>query len=544
MRIKSMISHLLFLKTCTAVTLLTLSAEAAPPKSWPYWPEYQKTPLSQVSPQEWKATDHVVDGWDWSLPPTVKPAPNGLLAVYRTSTIAKPLNSDIQPLNLPVNPTLEIWVKWRDLEPTEGNYQFDLLRARIDEAKERGLSVVLRMLSSATIFAPEWLSNYEVPLREEKSKNKPKVTNYDISHPEFHKRYLALVKKLGESGIPQLETLKGAYVGYASPSYGDEGIGPHGVDPDTVPHVVERLEAWAKAFDQERHKVFMGGISQLGLNMGFGTRRGFVEMYLYHIPDAEIGQTVDKQGYLFVDDSVPLLKNKAFHGEENEEYEESWATKQRDFRFGENTDSFTYRYFISNLRTLQMQCNHVLMNPFSILPEQMVWVGQTLGRTVEDSPDIWCALRESQIRKVGPVKNVERWLYQRDSEGFETTPVVKIEHPIKMWMVEPGHHYDHIARQGKQIGLAVDDRWCGGGPVDIALKVSYFDKGLGDVDVNVHTSSGAVSKQIKLTGSNKLKTATFIIRNAVFPARKMDHDIIFKSTGDEAVLTFVRVIRM
>lgn len=544
MLIKSMTSHLHFLKTCTAVTLLTLSVEAAPPKSWPYWPEYQKTPLAQVRPQEWKATDHVVDGWDWSLPPTVKPAPNGLLAVYRTSTITKPLNKDIQPLNLPVNPTLEMWVKWSDLEPTEGDYQFDLLRARIDEAKERGLSVVLRILSSATIFAPEWLSNYKVPLREEKGKNKPKVTNYDISHPEFHKRYLALVRKLGESGIPQLDHLKGAYVGYASPSYGDEGIGPHGVDPDTVPHVVERLEAWAKAFDQERHKVFMGGISQLGFEKGFGTRRGFVEMYLYHIPDAEIGQTVDKQGYLFVDDSVPLLKNKAFHGEENEEYEESWATKQRDFRFGENTDSFTYRYFISNLRTLQMQCNHVLMNPFSINPEQMVWVGQTLGRTVEDSPDIWCALRESQVRKVGPVKNVERWLYQRDSEGFETTPVVKIDHPIKMWMVEPGHHYDHIARQGKQIGLAVDDRWCGGGPVDIALKVTYFDKGLGKVDVGVRTRSGEVSKQIQLTGSDKLKTATFIIKDAIFPAKKMDHDIVFKSDGDAAVLSLVRVIRL
>ncbi|MGL4401854.1 MAG: hypothetical protein ACRCXD_18490, partial [Luteolibacter sp.] len=340
------------------------------------------------------------------------------------------------------------------------------------------------------------------------------------------------------------ENLKGAYVGYASPSYGDEGIGPDGVDPDTVPHVVERLEAWAKAFDQVEHKVFMGGISQLGLSKGFGTRRGFVEMYLYHIPDTEIGQTVDQQGYLFVNDAVPLLKSKAFHGEENEEYEESWATQQRDFRFGENTDSFTYRYFISNLRTLQMQCNHVLVNPFSIYPEQLVWVGQTLGWTVEDSPEIWCALRESRVRRVGPVKNVERWLYQRDSEGFETAPVVKIDHPIQMWMVEPDHHHDYIARQGKQIGLAVDDRWCGGGPVDIALKVTYFDKGLGDVDVSVQTSNGNVSKQIKLTGTDKLKTATLMIKDAVFPAKKIDYDIVFKSSGDDVVLSFVRVIRL
>ena len=517
---------------------------AAPPAAWPYWPEYHKTPLAQIRPQEWKLAEHVIDGWDWSLPPTVKPAPNGLLAVYRISNIERPLSSDIQSLDLPVNETIEIWVKWRDLEPEEGKFRFDQLRNRIEEASQRGCRVVLRILSSATTFAPEWLATYKVPLRQENSKNKPKVTNYEISNPEFHKRYLQLVGKLGESGIPQMDVLKGAYVGYASPSYGDEGIGPDKVDPDTVPHVVERLDAWGKAFKNVEQKVFMGGSSQHGYNMGFGTRRGFVEMYLYHIPDGEIGQTVDKQGYLFVDDSVELLKRRAFHGEENEEYEESWATKERGFRFGENTDSFTYRYFIANLRTLQMQCNHVLMNPFSIYPDQMVWVGQSLGRTVEDSPDIWCALRESYVRSVGPVKNVERWLYQRDSPGFETTPVVKIDQPIKMWMVESNKNFDYIARKGKQIGFAVDDRWAGGGPVNIAIKTTYFDKGAGTVDLAVKTRTGVANKQIKLTGSDKLKTATFLVKDAVFPAKKMENDIIFKASGDDAVLSFVRIVRV
>jgi Beta-galactosidase len=517
---------------------------AAPPAGWPYWPEYKKTPLAAIRPQEWKLSEHVIDGWDWSLPPTVKPAPNGLLAVYRISNIERPLGSEIQALDLPVNETIEIWVKWRDLEPEEGKFRFEQLRSRIEEAGQRGCRVVLRILSSATTFAPDWLSNYKVPIREENSKNKPKVINYEISNPEFHKRYLRLVGKLGESGIPRMDELKGAYVGYASPSYGDEGIGPHQVDPDTVPHVVERLDAWGKAFKNVEQKVFMGGSSQHGYQLGFGTRRGFVEMYLYHIPDEEIGQTVDKQGYLFVDDSVELIKRRAFHGEENEEYEETWATKERGFRFGENTDSFTYRYFISNLRTLQMQCNHVLMNPFSIYPEQLVWVGQSLGRTVEDSPDIWCALRESYVRSVGPVKNIERWLYQRDSQGFETTPVVKIDHPIKMWMVETNKNFDYIARQGRQIGFAVDDRWAGGGPVNIALKTTYFDKGAGTIDVVVKTRTGDARRQIKLTSSDKLKTATFLIKDAVFPAAKMENDITFKSSGDDAVLSFVRIVRV
>jgi hypothetical protein len=99
----------------------------------------------------------------------------------------------------------------------------------------------------------------------------------------------------------------------------------------------------------------MGGVAQHGLKQGFGIRRGFVEMFLHHIPDPEIGQTVDKQGYLYVDESAEVLQRRLFHGEENEEYDEKWATAATSFRFGQNSDSFTCRYFISNLRTLQMQ---------------------------------------------------------------------------------------------------------------------------------------------------------------------------------------------
>ncbi len=519
-------------------------ASAAPPEAWPYWPEYHKTPLDEVRPQKWVKGDQVIEGWDWSLPPDVKPAPNGLLAFYRTSNINKPFDKQFNAIDLPVNETVEIWVKWRDLEPKEGTYKFDVVKDRIKEAQKLGLSVVLRMLCSGTTFTPEWITAYNIPIAENKTKKPAKITNYDISHPEFHKRYLLLIEHLGKSGIPKMESLKGAYVGYASPAFGDEGIGPHGQDPDQIPHVVERLDAWAKAFKGVESKVYMGGISQHGFNIGFGARRGFVEMYLYHIPDQVIGQTVDEDGYLYVDESAEILKRRLFHGEENEEYEESWATEERGNRFGKNTDSFTYRYFISNLRTLQMQCNHVLMNPFSIYPEQMVWVGQSLGRTVDDSPDIWCALRESYLRGSGAVKNVERWLYQRDQKGCETSPAVKIDHPIQMWMTKPDHHYDYIARKGKRIGLAVDDRWAGGKPVDIAVKVSYFDQGTGTVDVGLKTKEGDATKQIKLIDSNKLKTATFIFNNAIFPAKEMDYDIIFNSSGSDAVLSFVRVIRL
>ena len=88
----------------------------------------------------------------------------------------------------------------------------------------------------------------------------------------------------------------------------------------------------------------------------------------------------------------------------NEEYEESWATQARGFRFGENTDSFAYRYFSSNLRLLQMRCSYV-HNKDTIVPELLPFVALQLGRTVEDAPDIWCFMRESYLRMHGTVKN-------------------------------------------------------------------------------------------------------------------------------------------
>jgi len=286
----------------------------------------------------------------------------------------------------------------------------------------------------------------------------------------------------------------------------------------------------------------MGGPSEYGFNKGFGVRRGFVEMYLYTLPDATIGQTIDENGYVWVDENSPVLRRNPFHGEGNEEYEEAWATAERGYRFGKNTDSFAYRYFCANLRLLQMRCSYV-HNKDTIVPELLPFVALELGRTVEDAPDIWCFMRESYLRKHGPAKNWERWLYQRDSEGFETEPAVQIQHPIKMWMVEKNKNYDYIARSGKRIGLAVDDRWGGGKPQDVAIKVTYFDIGKGAVELGVRTRQGNVKRTFKRTNSGTLKTATFFIKQAVFSAEGMEHDIVFQGLGTDAVISFVRVIR-
>lgn len=516
---------------------------------YPYWGEYHKTPVSEISPAEWIDGDHVIEGWDWSLPPGLEPAPTGYLCIARNSGLDTRKIERLPAIHFPSNPVISHWVRWRDLEPVEGRIDFQPLIDNIRLANERGYGSIVRIHFSAIDFAPEWIKKYNIPIRKEHREN-PIKTNYTPGHPEFHKRYIKFIRALGESGIPQMEEVKGLFLGYASPSNGDEGIGPYpeamAEANDTIAHVRERIDTWAESCKGVEHKVFMGGLSNYGFSKGFGIRRGFVEMYLYHIPDEHIGQILDEDNYLVVDESNPVIAKNLFQGEENEEYEERWATDWRDFRFGHSTVSFPYRYFTANLRLLQMRCTYLLNNEFALLPEMLSWVGLGLARTVGDAPDAWCFLRESYIKQDGgiPVKNFERWLYQRDAPGYETTPAVKIDQAIQMWMVDPDRYYDYVARKGKRIGFNIDDNFLSAGLHPLAIKISYYDGVEGNLKLVFRNKNGQEERTVTTSGKDQVKTATFFVDVNLTedsPGGNFDFEI---HSRQEIPVSFVRVIKL
>jgi hypothetical protein len=543
---------------------------------YPYWPDYKITPLEEIKPQEWRNQSDIIYGWDWSHPPSVKPSKRSLMGLNRYFGFkAKIQKMDPQ---FPVNGVILLWIDWKSIEPSEGNYRWDLILKRIQEANKNGSDVILRLLTSSKArkvkgvlsekngCAPIWLKKYNIP-----KYIGPKVganDNYDPGHPEFHKRYLKLIQSMAKTEIPNL--VKAAYVGYASPSLGDEYIGPYGKDVDTVKHVIERLDAWHQAFEGMEYKVFMGGPSEYGFNKGFGARRGFVEKYLYTLPDKNIGQSIDQEGYVIVDESSPILKRNPFHGEVNEEYEIEWTTKYRNYRFGKTTESYPYRYFCANLRLLQMRCSYV-HNKDTIYPELLPFVALQLGRTIENTPDVWCFLRESYIdanhykrkdfknRQISdsekmngiPAKNWERWLYQRDRPGFETEATLKIEQPPNMWMVHDGKEYDCIARKGKKIGLTVDPRWLiNHKNNEVAIKITYLDDSAGNMLVHYNTSRGKQVASIPLIEDDELKTATLFVkdlslkRESDFNHEENHFDLEFEHSENEITLSFVRIIKL
>lgn len=542
-----------------------------PDDAYPYWPAYQFLELDQlksVQAQKWMAHEHVTEGWDWSLPASIEPSPASMLGLQRTFS----LEDVYQPLNLrfKANATAVLWVKWRDLEPGMGTYHFQPLIDRIRQAQSLGMDVLLRLLCHSKTRgsghaikagdAPLWLEDLGVNLLpQERYRGN---LNFDPSHPAFHKRYLMLLEQLRKSDIPDM--VKAAYVGYASPTYGDEGIGPYGerngADNDSVQYVRERLDAWAQAFEGMEHKVFMGGFSEYGISKGFGVRRGFVEMYLYNIPNGELGQYVDDRGYLTVDEEAPVMKHQCFNGEENEEYGAVWATKERENRFGTSTVSFPYRYFMSTLRAIQMRCNYVLTRGH-VIPEMLPFMSLELGRTVADTPDVWTFLntsylkantyqqhdyrgrsqREQESAEGIEVRNFERWLYQRDEKGYETSPAIKIAQPVEMWMVQPGRYYDYIARAGKKIGFDIDDRWAK--PVQKKMiKVSYFDHYKGEL--RLVFDQGKKVKQLALKGDQQLKTASFLVSNMQPNSMEYGFDFHLEAGAhtDEIIVSMVRVV--
>ena len=276
---KSFISVILFIVLfCT----INYGQKTSGKEKYPFWGGYHKTPVSEIKPAVWANKDTVLNGWDWSLPKAIQPASNANLCIARNSGLGKSKIEELPEINFPCNPVISHWVKWRDLEPEEGEINFQPLIENINLAAEKGYGSIVRIHFSAIDFAPDWIKNYNIPIRKEIKEN-PIKTNYDPGHPEFHKYYLQFIKALGESGIPQMEEVKGLFLGYASPSNGDEGIGPFPEKEadanDTVLHVIERMDAWAEACKGVEYKVFMGGLSNYGRtshsNVDGGTRKIF-----------------------------------------------------------------------------------------------------------------------------------------------------------------------------------------------------------------------------------------------------------------------------
>jgi uncharacterized protein YjdB len=144
----------------------------------------------------------------------------------------------------------------------------------------------------------------------------------------------------------------------------------------------------------------------------------------------------------------------------------------------------------------------------------------------------------------GPVKNFERWLYQRDSKGYETEAVIPIDknYQSEWYGSDPK---DYVARKGAKIGFAADDVVFPTGVThNVAIKISYHDNVAGTLKLVYTDGSGNTQERtITANGTDAIKTATFFV-TAKFDATGFNYDFELQcEAGKEVPVSFVRVIK-
>jgi len=528
-----------------------------------HWPALDFITGSRVQP--WRESDVVAKGWDWSLPPEAKPCPN--------SAVRLGFNGwrYLDKLPLPDGATVvdELWYRWRDLEPEQGKFNFDGLRKAIAERTDAGCDgVVLRLLGtlwSRTAIegetpdhwvgsTPEWLGH--IPRIVERTDDAV-VEMIDPTEPEFHLAYCRMLEALSESGILAQKELNGALICWTSRSNGEEGEGYPGEDPERVARTKSVMDAWATAMGDRRHRLMWvgsgnprenrtAGYMEHAREIGIGQRSGFVETYLINAPNHQIGQRITEQRYLEVDESNGFIAGGAMFGDENEEYL-PWE------KLHGAVGTFPYRYHNSMLRFLQMRRNYLYTCERGPEPELLDYVIRTMGWTAKDSPDAWCALRETSLSPFGhesspgPLKNLERWVYQRDVPGMETEPVEAFPHPVRdLWLAPRDEPRQFIARQGRQIGFAVDDGFLDpGNEHRIVIKITFLNKGNGTWQIRDTQTPSRVLGEVRCEDSGELRTATFICGPTELSGKGMDQDLIIEGLKDyRPTIAMLRIVKV
>ena len=519
---------------------------------------------------EWRDEEDCIDGWDWSLPPGTRPADNSAMA----------FGDAPKDFKFPGNRLTVVSTSWRELEPVESTYAFHILQEKIDRAIEKYPNTKVMIFIYGSLWrqhfkesptnpghVPEWLSEY--PWFGTHLENWQNVwpffqlENADIYEPEYNKRYMKFLRELGKSGILKSPVVGPVMIKGKSGSMGEEHGEPK---PDTkeFPVWLERLDAWIDMMGDDVYKLVTGTTdppwAKIMADRGIGTRSGFAEMYLLRMESEVLGQYIDEEGFLCVDESVPMIAEQRYNGDDNEEY----VVGRHETRFGP-VEFWTHRHHESSLRILQMRRNFLIRYHVGINPNMASYVALELGRTVEDAPDVWCYLRKSYLgtdsrKEPKATRHYERWLYNRDASGHNPEYGERIDIPRETSGKpgsrnrHPDHHYEYTARITQSssgnpaLSFDIDDRWLPEKSVLIYLKITYTDRGNGTLQLQYMNRIGQlVRRSVQCEDSGSIKTVTFRIDDLKTGNQLslQDHPMDFRIVGmdGDIPVNFARIIK-
>ena len=289
---------------------------------------------------------------------------------------------------------------------------------------------------------------------------------------------------------------------------------------------------------------------------GLGIRTGITEEFNFHLAQVPAwGATIAPDGHVATDESAPVFFRGRVRGTENECYDACGYSVPANL--------LGYAIKMSNLKALQLRVNHLYVVPedshLDDFPALWSWVRRSLGQTAYTSADAWAALREAEDTYwydddshtwAGKpwVKNLERWLGQRDAAGHLSRRGT--ESFTGVVADENGTAYEgrrtHLAAGQPALALDVDDRFLPRGrSFAVDLKVTFRDAGTGSFRVEYPTGGGPVlSDAVVYTGDGAWKTATWRLDAALWDGSlAAGADLRLVASGADLEARFVRLVK-
>ena len=490
-------------------------------------------------------------GWDWTLPAGVKPVPYSGYVTWG----GKRFDPSITVRGLHVT--------WKRLNPKPGVYDWQWLDEQLRKNAETGMRTGIHLKGVQRKAVPDWVIEkfkpvvIDVPPLQD---NQPwSIQNVLPWQPKVDRAFHEFLREFGRRGIARRDDVVYGYIHGISASRGEE-MWIRRIDmkmwQETTGLTAEQFASWLRrrtdamcdAFKGVEHKLAVmfggtlghtpefrkatAGLVDYAFAKGAGIRGGGIDFMHGLFSSSGWASRVDDGGYCIVNDDHPVIRERRFRGDENEEYGKYW-----EWRFGP-VEGYPYRHRVCVLRGLQMRQNFQFVSraTLQLNPELNEYARVTQGYRRDDSPDAWAYLRECTTHR-STVRNMERWLVQRDLPGSQTLPAERVDR-YRLFSDPKGRHYDFDARKSDvangQDGILLRvDRvfWSQPGPATV--KVTFTDRARARWWLRYTDADGRFvnTPSVQNTGDGERKTATFRIDSLAVLGR-FPNDAGFRKWAD------------
>ncbi|NDY73898.1 hypothetical protein DO021_19370 [Desulfobacter hydrogenophilus] len=515
------------------------------------------------------AVTDISTGSDWSLPDWVQ-------ASSRSGGLYMDRNPDRSFISFK-----GITLSWANLNPAKNQYDFSDLNAALEMAENENYKIIIRLkchvvgrrdqsgaMDADCPYVPQWVLDLHSPAqfvtRDTSDRYIRVAAPWDTG---LQKELLTFIKFLGKQGYLADERIAGIYITGLSSSLGEEfwlhrdylqnALNAGMTEPLLLMAYKNRIDAWVDAAGENVHKLIWigyGGIQSSGydgdmlndyaLDMGLGWRHGGPDTY-HDILPPEVGQTYTN-GYMETDWSHPLRDGqRIFLGEV-------------EFIFEQPDAEQTHMTESAIMRMAQLGMNYAWTSAdfLEYAPQMFEWWTLTAGKDPWDSPDAACWLRQDAIyvkthAKVYPIKNFERFLYQRDETGAKTVPALPVNR-AEFWNDPSGQNFDFSARAtdvrngNDKMIFSLESGFLNTLNTPFTIKITYFDNNASQWVLEVPTGTGYLqSSSIIGESDDTLKTVTFTM-NTIPDNTNLDNHCAFRLrvlNDQDVTIKFARVIK-